>query len=109
MNISPYIFWRINKDVIQERILQLVLLELRVSMFEFKSRSRRQSIVTARQLFAYLCKKYAKTREKEIGVIINRSRTDVYHLLKISENLVKTKDIHFCGYLEILERQIKYK
>jgi site-specific recombinase XerD len=86
----------IKTDDVNEHFLQGIICDyFNVSWYTIQSKSKKRTIVTARQFYCYLCKMYLNKKKslKEIGNEIGgRDHTTVLHSNQVISDLLDTND-----------------
>lgn len=93
----------------QEKLLNIqesISESLGFTVEELQSKSRRHTLVLARQLFCYIARRDYRYTFKEIGDVLGyRDHTTVIHSVKMIENLYKSKYEMLMQYLEWLHHK----
>lgn len=98
---------RSNKEITVENIKKLVADHFKVPLELLQAKTRKRSIVIARQLSMYLAKNHTNSTLKHIGSNFgDRDHTTVLYSCKSVENLMDTDTI-FKDTVKELEKQVK--
>ena len=80
-------------------ILEVVSLGENISVFEIKSKSRKQEVVTARIMCAGLLRDFTTLSLKQIGLILGyRHHASIIHSIQTLTDFLKTKDFSVKDY-----------
>jgi chromosomal replication initiator protein len=76
----------------REEVKKIVIAEFNITETELQSKSRKQKLVSARQVYSYLCRNYLTDTFREIGQDINKSCHSIMHNLRAVRNRMTYND-----------------
>lgn len=108
MRLSPYVLVGLNNyklTITTTFIMEAVEEKTGVLRSHLYGKSRLTSIVTARQIFCYLCRKYTKLSMVDIGKMLGKDHSTIVHSVKKAK-IYKEYDKEFQEKLKAIEDRL---